>query len=310
MKKTIIPAIVATSLLVSAPAFASDTQSTSTKAGAAAVSNAVIQQQIADAKANGPDWLKRVDISVQVQSGDKPVYSVETVQPIGKQSEHVTTFTQFRLGNDLTAGTVANIGLGKRFLSADKTTMTGVNAFYDYGFKYGHARVGGGLEYFAGQNEYRVNVYHAVSGEKEVDVTNHIFEKALSGADAEIGTSLPNAPWAKLYAGAYTWNRTYSDDERGYKVRTELQLTPQFNLEVGYAHDNYTSGTYYKVMYSIGKKVPAAFEDGKPVFRSADKVTVESKRLDKVRRENDIKVERYQKVDNGPGNIQIVVLPN
>jgi len=253
---------------------------------------------------NAPEWLKRTDISIQFTTDFKPIYSLETINPLGKMTDTVTTFYQFRFGNDLTAGTVANFGLGNRVLSNDKTSMFGTNIFFDHAFRHGHERIGGGLEYFQGRNEYRSNLYHAISGEKEIDSVNHIFEKALSGYDYEIGTSFAKAPWAKLYLKGYHWDYTYANDIDGYKVRTVLQVTSQFNTELGYYKDNGASGQkYIKVMYNLAEKsnAPAMFEANKPVFRAGEDIKVENKRLDKVQRENDIRVETYQKVTGGGG---------
>jgi len=264
---------------------------------------------------DAPDWLKRTDISVEFQNDFKPVYSIETVQPISEVGK-VTNFTQFRLGNDLGSdeGDTINLGFGRRYLSNDKTSLIGVNTFYDYSTKWGHARVGGGLEYFKGLNEYRANVYHAVSGEKEIDVVNDIFEKALSGYDYEAGTSFKSAPWAKVFLEGFHWDYTYASDINGYKVRTELQVTRQLNLEMGYVHENGNvditngSGSYAKLMYTLGDSgKPAMFETGKKVFRSGDVVTVEDKRLQKVERENEIKVETYQKVSTSTGTVSISI---
>lgn len=244
---------------------------------------------------NVPDWLKRTDIQIHFETSLKPQYSIETVQPL-TQTDTRTDFIQFRLGNDHSAETVANIGLGRRFLSSSKQSMTGVNLFYDHGFMHGHARAGGGLEYFQGRNEYRANIYHAVSGEKEVDTANHIFEKALSGYDLEVGTTLANAPWMRLYLQGFSWDYKHSDDAKGYRIATEIQVTPRLGLELGYWDDNKGSGEKYaKVMYTLEAKSDAMYEKGKPDFRRSATATVENKWLDKVRRENDIRVERYSK---------------
>ncbi|WP_312560653.1 inverse autotransporter beta domain-containing protein [Anaerospora sp.] len=306
--KKLVPGLIASSLLLSAVAVYAE--EVSTKHSFVSIGNSYIAQEIQNLKGdNAPDWLKRTDIGFSFQTDGKPIYSIETVQPIGKQSNRITNFTQFRFGNDLSAGTVMNLGFGHRVLSLDKSSMFGMNAFYDRGFRYGHARIGGGVEYFQGRNEYRANVYHALSGEKEVDTTNHIFEKALSGYDYSIGTSFANAPWAKVYLTGFHWDYTYSNDANGYKVYTQLQVTPKLNLELGYWDDNKGPGEKYgKLMYSLGNKGPAMIEHNKPVFRNEDaEVTVESKRLDKVQRENDIRVERYQKVTTTTGTVTISI---
>lgn len=325
--RKIVPALVVSSMLLASPVFAAETidlgSVDKTKAPAATetqkinvdikgealnLTNTAVADQITKMKANGPDWMKRTDISVQFQQNFKPTYSIETLQLIGTQTDRITTFTQFRVGNDLGEGVTANLGFGQRTLAEDKKSMFGENVFYDHAFKYGHARVGAGLEYFEGRNEYRANMYHAISGKKEVDATNHIFEKALSGYDAEIGTSLPNAPWAKVFIQGYAWDYTYTNDLKGYKLRSEIQVTPQFNLEFGYKHEtgnvDAASGKYVKFMYTLGASGKAAmFEDGKEIFRSDETVTVEGKRFDKVKRENKIEVERWAEVTNTQGNL-------
>lgn len=306
MKKA-LPVLLTAATLLASPVYA---QEVSTKDAAVTLGNTLVSEQIQEwtKGENAPDWLNRTDIQIQLETSLKPQYSIETVQPLF-ETDRRTDFLQFRLGNDHSAGTVANLGFGQRFLSPSKQSMTGVNLFYDHGFKHGHARVGGGLEYFQGRNEYRANIYHAVSGEKEVDKVNHIFEKALSGYDVEVGTTLPNAPWMRLYLQGFVWDYKHSDDAKGYKVATEIQVTPRVGLELGYWDDNKGSGEKYaKVMYTLGNKADAMYEKGKPVFRRTETATVENKRLDKVRRENDIRVERYSKEADAsvPGGTVII----
>lgn len=258
---------------------------------------------------NAKDWMKRTDIQLSFQKNWKPLYAIETIQPL-KETELSTVFTQFRIANTSDIGTTANLGFGYRKMTASKTSMYGINTFYDYGFKEGHARVGGGLEYFNGFAEFRTNVYHAVSGEKEVDRTNHIFEKALSGYDAEIGYTMPKAQWAKLYLKGFCWDYKHADDVTGYRVASELQLTPRIGLEVGYIDEKRKSGEMYaKLMYNLADKDFALF-GGKKSTKDSGVTTVENKRLDKVRRENDIRVERYQKDANGnvtPGTFKVML---
>lgn len=256
------------------------------------------------------DWMKRTDIQFSFRENWKPLYAIETIQPLN-ETELSTVFTQFRIANTSDIGATANLGFGYRKMNTEKTSMYGVNAFYDYGFKEGHARVGGGLEYFTGFTEFRTNVYHAVSGEKEVDRTNHIFEKALSGYDAEIGYTLPKAQWAKLYLQGFCWDYKHADDATGYRVASEIQLTPRIGLEVGYIDENHKSGEgYAKLMYNLADKDIALFGGKKGAEVSTTTPTVENKRLDKVRRENDIRVERYQKDENGnvtPGTFKVTL---
>lgn len=257
---------------------------------------------------NAPDWLKRTEIQLYFQENWKPVYEIETIQPLN-ETEHAVAFTQFRLANSSDIGTTANIGFGYRKMNEAKTSLYGVNLFYDHGFRNDHARIGAGLEYFQGLNEFRANVYHGLSGEKEVDTTRHIFEKVVDGYDLELATSFKKAQWAKMYVQGYTWDYQHSDDVRGYKVGTEMQLTPRIAVDFGYNKENGASGEgYAKIMYSLGDK-EMAWKGGKTPTEQAIP-SVAHKMLQKVRRENDIRVERYQKDANGefvPGTVQVSI---
>ena len=178
-------------------------------------------------------------------------------------------------------------------MNSDKTAMWGVNGFYDHGFKYNHSRISGGLEYFNGQHELHVNVYRGVSGEKEVDTTNHIFQRVADGYDVEYAHTFKNAEWAKVYANTYRWDMKHSKDAKGFFLGADLQLTPQISLDLGYNKVNGMSGTPFgKIMYRLGN-APVALWGGKHSFDT--KTTVEGKLLSKVRRNNNIVVETYGK---------------
>ena len=246
------------------------------------------------------DWMKRTEVQLYFRDNWKPVYSVETIQPLF-EDELSTVFTQFRLANTSDIGTTANLGFGYRKTNEAETNMYGANVFYDHGFKEGHARVGAGLEYFQGYNELHANVYHAISGEKEVDKVNHIFEKALSGYDVEYGVTLPKAQWAKFYLQGFVWDYKHDDDAKGYRLATELQLTPNISTELGWVKESGESGEkYVKVMYNLAARDQALFGGKKE--NAPLKLVMRDKRLQKVRRENDIRVERYQKDADGSVN--------
>lgn len=246
------------------------------------------------------DWMRRTEVQLYFRDNWKPVYSVETIQPLF-EDELSTVFTQFRLANTSDIGTTANLGFGYRKTNEAETNMYGANVFYDHGFKEGHARVGAGLEYFQGYNEFHANVYHAVSGEKEVDKVNHIFEKALSGYDVEYGVTLPKAQWAKFYLQGFVWDYKHDDDAKGYRLATELQLTPNISTELGWVKESGESGEkYVKIMYNLAARDQALFGGKKE--NAPLKLVMRDKRLQKVRRENDIRVERYQKDADGSVN--------
>lgn len=281
------------------------------------LSNNLVNQGISSAinnatkDENAPEWLKRTDIQIQFKENWKPVYAIETIQPLN-QKEYSVVFSQFRLANTSELGTTANIGFGYRKMNQDKTSLYGVNTFYDHAFKHDHARVGMGLEYFNGLSEFRANMYHGVSDEKKVDEKYNIFEKVVDGYDIELATSLKNAQWAKIYVQGYCWNYKYAADIKGYKVGTELQLTPRLSLDFGYDKNNSQSGEgYAKVMYTLGNKdMPSWRGEKQAPVEMMSAPTVEHKMLQKVRRENDIRVERYTKDEQGniiPGEIRVSI---
>ena len=279
---------------VCAPSFAADctTDIAAANGMSAAVVSSINESMHGD---HAKDWMKRTNVGVTFQHHWKPQYHIETVQPLGhfdEQSKHVI-FTQDRIANESDFGTTLNVGLGYRVLNESETHLVGVNTFYDYGFKRHHARIGGGVEYFTGQNEFRANVYKGVSGEKEIDATNHIFEKVVDGYDVGYATTFKNARWARAYVEGYHWDFKHHDDQNGFKVGAELQVTPNISVDAGYNKSTHHSGDAYgKIMYTLGKTDFALF-GGKHGDDSVS--TVRSKMLDKVRRNNNIVVERYQK---------------
>lgn len=289
MKGKILTAGVLTCLAVSTALAANDDANIRNMAGYLATSS--VNQAMQDA--NAQDWMKRTTVNVSFQKNFTPQYEVETVQPLTKVDADTkyVVFAQGRVANNSVIGTTLNVGVGYRHMNSDKTAMWGVNGFYDHGFKYNHSRISGGLEYFHGQHELHLNAYSGVSGEKEVDTTNHIFQRVADGYDVEYAHTFKNAEWAKVYANTYRWDMKHSEDAKGFFLGADLQLTPQISLDLGYNKVNGMSGTPYgKIMYRLGN-APVALWGGKHSFDT--KTTVEGKLLSKVRRNNNIVVETY-----------------
>ena len=276
-------------------------------------SNSLLNYYLQNGKGKGPKWLKTTDVQFLFTEEHKPIYSVESLQPFGGVKDNGSLwFWQGRYAHESQASSTANLGLGWRKLSADKSSMIGFNTFYDYGFQYNLERIGLGAEYFNKQAEYRANFYHPVSGDRQTGVsyldggvlTSYI--RAVEGVDFEAGTSFTHMPWLKLYASAYYWDNKYNDDEKGYKLRSTLQLTPRVNMELGYYNSNLNHSFYGKVNYQL------AFDSMSPLVSRSQKKKVNindvsSKLLQKVQRENDIKTETYTKLVAYKGNIKTTV---
>ncbi|HML86838.1 MAG TPA: carboxypeptidase regulatory-like domain-containing protein [Methylomusa anaerophila] len=272
--------------------------------------NSLLSYYLNQGKNHGPRWLKTTSLNFFVSEDFKPVYSFETIQPFGEVDGRASLwFWQGRYAHGGDAST-ANIGLGWRKLSADKHSMVGYNLFYDYGFQYNLARVGLGGEYFNKQAEYRFNVYHPVSGDRQTNVsyrdtgTLYSYIRAVDGLDLEMGTSLPHAQWMKWYLKGYFYDNKHNDDELGYQLRTTMQISPRFRLELGYRYSNLSHEPYATFKYQLADILSPSVKDDK---KTGDNSDLSYKLLQPVERDNDIKTETYTRFVAYTGSIQVTV---
>lgn len=265
-----------------------------------------IVRQLADEKKEGaalPEWLSRVEM--QGMFGlDNPEWSVLTVQPLWQSegSEH-TLFVQGSVLNYDQFGEermTSNLGLGYRQLFLDKKLMLGVNSFYDREWTEEHERVGFGIEARSNPIEVNANYYEAISGAKTLSTT--VTERALDGMDAELGVQVPFIPWAKIFARTYEWQGENASDTEGQVYSMRLQPTNWLELEAGH-DDNHRLGgdnfvlVNFKFAFGAGNnETPKRWVDNKPFDFDQ---TMESKTLEKVRRENKIVVERTTTTGGG-----------
>ena len=264
-------------------------------------------------KKQGPKWLETTDVQFYFTEDHKPIYAVESLQPFSKVKDNGSFwFWQGRYAHESDNSSTANLGVGWRKLSADKSSILGVNAFYDYGFEYDLARIGLGAEYFKNLAEYRVNWYHPVSGDKQIGVSYlnegilYSYIHAVEGMDVELGTSFTHMPWLKVYAGGYYWDNKYHEDEKGYKLRSTWQLTPRITVELGYLGSNLSHSSYGQIKYQLADNIgPSLF--GKSNKQEPSSADISSKLWQKVQRENDIKTETYTKLVAYKGNIKATI---
>ena len=301
------------------------------------------------------NWMDRTDIKLGTQSKLGKQVSVETLQPLTHYDENSKSvlFVQGGVGKGgqehkvnyfdgsggiwypydsatgtmetktkperhdeaKSLGTVGNIGLGYRQLSNHEHAYVGVNVFADRAFSENVNRVSGGLEYVAGLNEVRVNVYRGLGNIKSqsymvrvpeshlpiplnggtANYTVYKSQKVLSGYDINYARTFKNARWARVHIGAYHWNglgiSSYSGgtspisdlgNSSGWQLGTTLQVTPHVSLDLGYTSDSkYASGAYGFVKYTLGTS-KFAWHGGK---HSDDTITnARARMLDKVKR--------------------------
>lgn len=255
--------------------------------------NAVAMSNVSNAMygAKGKPWMRRTTLSFQFQEGWKPLYSVETVQPLGHYDDasRYVWFTQQRISRASDIGTTLNVGVGYRRISKDDRRLYGAHLFYDHRFLHHHDRLSGGLEYMSGESEFRFNWYGSASDERVLDANLHTLERVANGYTLEYGKTFKNARWARIYVEGYHWNQERQADKNGLRVGSELQLTPRVSVDMGYNKPEHNSGgAYGKITFRLAG-APVAWYGGKHSVEGA--MSVRSKMLSLVRRHNTIWVE-------------------
>ena len=255
--------------------------------------NAVAMSNVSNAMygAKGKPWMRRTTLSFQFQEGWKPLYSVETVQPLGHYDDKSRDvwFTQQRISRASDIGTTLNAGVGYRRISKDDRRLYGAHLFYDHRFLRHHDRLSGGLEYMSGESEFRFNWYGSASDERVLDANLHTLERVANGYTLEYGKTFKNARWARVYVEGYHWNQELQADKNGLRVGSELQLTPRVSVDMGYNKPEHNSGgAYGKITFRLAG-APVAWYGGKHSVEGA--MSVRSKMLSLVRRHNTIWVE-------------------
>lgn len=255
--------------------------------------NAVAMSNVSNAMygAKGKPWMRRTTLSFQFQEGWKPLYSVETVQPLGHYDDtsRDVWFTQQRISRASDIGTTLNVGIGYRRISKDDRRLYGAHLFYDHRFLGHHGRLSGGIEYMSGESEFRFNWYGSASDERVLDANLHTLERVANGYTLEYGKTFKHARWARVYVEGYHWNQERQADKNGLRVGSGLQLTPRVSVDMGYNKPEHNSGgAYGKITFRLAGS-PVAWYGGKHSVEGA--MSVRSKMLSLVRRHNTIWVE-------------------
>lgn len=255
--------------------------------------NAVAMTNVSNAMhgSKGKPWMRRTTLSFQFQQDWKPLYSVETVQPLGHYDDtsRQVWFTQQRLSRASDIGTTVNVGVGYRRISKDDRHVYGAHLFYDHRFLRHHDRLSAGLEYMSGESEFRFNWYGSASDERILDANLHTLERVSDGYTVEYGKTFTNARWARIYVEGYHWKQVRQADKNGLRIGSELQLTPRVSVDMGYNKPEHSSGSLYgKITFRLAGS-PIAWYGGQ--HRLSESTTVRAKMLELVRRQNTIWVE-------------------
>jgi adhesin/invasin len=233
------------------------------------------------------------EISVYDVEGGDAEYSIVTVQPLSQtEDKSETVFFQgsvYSFKNHGQKRPTLNLGVGKRWLSEDKSEITGINLFYDFESKSKHSRASLGAEYKRSAFEANANAYWGVSSKKSVTINGVAEdEEVLDGYDVNVKGQVPYLPWAKVTGTHYKWKRDTKDDIEGGTVGIELKLNSATTLEAGFQDDNsMDKSDFVKLTYKFGTDgMSTNFTADSVAFRDGADMT--DHLLDKVKRQNKI----------------------
>ena len=227
------------------------------------------------------------ELSIDLRENYSADYSLLLVRELDGETNK-NTFTQLSLFNtekDSKDRNVLNFGVGKRFLSDDKFSLTGLNAFLDYDDE-GNLRSSIGLEVRNAVLDFSFNNYFALD---DAD-----GEKVLDGYDLRLASQIPYVHWADIFINSYSWDGVTRDDVEGLMYGTEMLLSPNINLEVAF-DDKDKAGLddeyYAKIMFVHPPRNSASISDGisSDMWRAQKDMSDEM--LTKVKRNNKIMVE-------------------
>lgn len=256
---------------------------------------------------DAPGWLKRTEVEFDITKYSKPEFSLLTVQPLFQSEDYLNTlFTQGRAAYGRDRRTTLNIGFGFRRLVFGEGLMLGANTFFDYEMPFDHRRVGVGGEIRSGPLELNVNHYNAISHKVKAD--GGAFERALDGYDLELGAQIPYLPWARLFGKYFYWDTVaQAKNIQGQRIGLRLRPFPLGEIEVGYTDDNFNpAATFVHIRISIGLGRTAQDSDVAKIDDVPFRFTsMKEQTLDKVRRENTIRVERTKPAAGGTGTVTV-----
>ena len=227
------------------------------------------------------------EVSIDLRENYSPDYSILMVRQLSSDTNE-NTFTQLSLFNtekNSDDRIVANLGLGKRFLSEDKFSMTGINAFVDYDDE-GNLRSSIGFEMRNAVLNFAFNNYFGLD---DAD-----GERVLDGYDMRLASQIPYIHWANLFVNSYSWEGEQRNDVDGLMVGSELSLSPNLNFEIAY-DDKDRGGLddeyYVKLMFVHPPRNGPTLSDGISGDMWRKQTDMSDQMITKVKRNNKIFVE-------------------
>ena len=238
------------------------------------------------------------EVSIGKKRANKPTGTIMIVRPYKVEKDNVlfyqVQFNSFHVGGD--ARQSLNYGVGKRFLSDNKSHFWGINTFFDLDVEK-NSRVGLGSEFKASAFEVNGNYYldafggmvNETGGGNKVDSNT---ERVLDGYDLNVSGQVPFTPWANINYNKYTWKaEEASKSSEGEIYSAMVDLSNDLAIEFGRDDNNITNyRNYAKLIYTPNSKNKPNWDDGfsGTAFQNSD---VSKKMLTKVKRSNIITLE-------------------
>lgn len=247
-----------------------------------------------------PEWLKRINYGIVIETDQKPRVYFETVQPLYQSLDKINTiFTHDRISIQNGMGAYSG-GLGYRRLMFNENLLAGINTFFDYQAFHRHYRQGVGFEAITKTLEARANAYFGISPTRIISegagATD--YEKVVNGGDVEIGGPLPYLPWIKIFGSYYRYDFKKSDAMQGWKARGELKPYKFIVINLETYDDNKGSQEYrMDTRFSLAvdsfspKSILAAL---KPTCEPYPDTDLRQRTLDRVERNFNIQVEKWK----------------
>ena len=227
------------------------------------------------------------ELSIDLRENHSADFSILLVRELDSNQSN-NTFTQLSLFNTEKNSDdrfVANLGLGKRFLSEDKFSMTGINAFVDYDDE-GNLRSSIGFEMRNAVLNFAFNNYFGLD---DAD-----GERVLDGYDMRLASQIPYIHWADIFINSYSWDGVKRNDVDGLMIGSELSLSPNLNFEIAY-DDKDRAGLddeyYVKLMFVHPPRNGPTLSDGISDDMWRKQTDMSDQMLTKVKRNNKIFVE-------------------
>lgn len=207
-----------------------------------------------------PQWAKRIDVGVEMQTIGAPSWYIETIQPV-YQTPCCLTHTVYLEGKLAEVSSKGRLvaGGGYRYLFDSKCVLLGANGMYDLVFDDccggdHRQRASGGLEVFFPYVFLNGNFYFSWVGGGPLVCGRKLNgpEGALHGWDAYATVPVPYLPWATATGSFYHWDGRYKD-VNGFGISAWGHLCDFASVEAGWRHDDRDDQWFLRIELHPGR---------------------------------------------------------